>query len=65
MTRVLSYGDVEVYTILTLTEKKMITRYEGSYLGQYPNQYDEDVEDWTRLDKIRIIEVPISTPDTM
>lgn len=50
MTRVLSDGDVEVYTILTLTQSKMITRYEGSYLGQYPNQYDEDVEDWTRVE---------------
>lgn len=50
MTRILSDGDVEVYTILTLTEKKMITRYEGSYLGQYPNQWDEDVEDWTRVE---------------
>lgn len=50
MTRILSDGDVEVYTILTLTERKMITRYEGAYLGQYPNQYDEDIEDWTRVE---------------
>lgn len=50
MTRYLSDGDVEVYSILTLTEKKLITRYEGSYLGQYPDQYDEDIEDWTRVE---------------
>ncbi|MDE6309899.1 MAG: lipocalin family protein, partial [Muribaculaceae bacterium] len=50
MTRILSDGDVEVYTILTLTQNKMITRYEGSYVGQYPNQYDEEVEDWTRVE---------------
>lgn len=50
MTRVLSDGDVEVYSILTHTAKKLILRYEGEYLGQYPNQYDEDVEDWTRVE---------------
>lgn len=50
MTCVLSDGEVEVYTILTLTKTKMITRYEGSYIGQYPNQTDEDVQDWTRIE---------------
>lgn len=49
MTRVLSEGGpygVEVYTILTLTDTKMITRYEGQRLGQYP---DGDIDDWTRV----------------
>lgn len=50
MTRVLSDGDVEVYSILTLTAKKMILRYEGQYIGQYPNQWGEEVEDWTRVE---------------
>lgn len=51
MTRILSDGDVEVYTILTLTHKKMVTRYEGEYLGQYGDSYgDKDYEDWTRVE---------------
>lgn len=51
MKRVLSDGEVEVYTILTLTKNTMVTRYEGSYLGQYPNQYDDEyIEEWTRVE---------------
>jgi len=50
MTRVLSDGDVEVYSILTHTAKKLILRYEGKYIGQYDQYYDDDFEDWTRVE---------------
>lgn len=49
MTRVSSDADfgVEVYTILTLTETKMITRYEGQRVGQYS---DGSIDEWTRVE---------------
>ncbi|MDD6622693.1 MAG: hypothetical protein ACI309_02370 [Candidatus Limisoma sp.] len=50
MTRILSDGDVEVYTILALAKNKMITRYEGSYLGQNDYYGDKDIEEWTRVE---------------
>jgi len=46
----LSDGEVSVYTILTHTATKLILRYEGEYVGQRPNKYDEDVKDWTRME---------------
>lgn len=50
MTRYLSDGDVEVYTILTLTSTKFVERYEGSYVGEYPDYSDKDITDWTRVE---------------
>lgn len=50
MTRYLSDGDVEVYTILTLTSAKFVERYEGSYVGEYPDYSDKDITDWTRIE---------------
>ncbi len=45
MTMVASDGEIEVLSILTITSKKMILRYEGEYVGQYP---DGEIETWTR-----------------
>ena len=45
-----SEGEIEVYTILTLTSTKLILRYEGEYIGQYADDYDEYIEEWTRVE---------------
>lgn len=45
MTMIASDGEIEVLSILTITPKKMILRYEGEYVGQYP---DGEIETWTR-----------------
>ncbi|MDD6668724.1 MAG: hypothetical protein PUE54_03630 [Bacteroidales bacterium] len=50
MTIVWSDDEVEVYTILTLAKNKMITRYEGSYLGEIDKYYDSVIEEWTRVE---------------
>lgn len=50
MTAEWSDGEVEVYTILTLAKNKMITRYEGSYLGEFDYYGDKEIHEWTRVE---------------
>lgn len=42
--------EVEVYTIITHTEKLLILRYEGEYVGQFTNYYEKDNEKWVRIE---------------
>lgn len=49
MTRYLSDGDIEVYSILTHTTQKLIFRYEGEYLGQFSDDYDREIQEWIRI----------------
>lgn len=42
--------EISVYTILTLTAKKMVTRHEGSYLNGIPSNNKGEIEEWTRVE---------------
>ncbi len=42
----------EEYTILSLTRSKMVLRYEGGdyWYNNSREEYDEDIEEWTRVE---------------